>query len=159
GGRRGLTKREAVPVHPENTEREMNASDLKGKAVAFAASGGLDSCTITRWLTEQGVRVVAFTADMAQPDETDLHAVRQRMLASGASDFVAVPLRDAIAEAGLEIIQAQACYEGRYWNTTGIGRHVIVSGMVPEMHRRGIAVLSHGATGRGNDQVRFQLVT
>ncbi|HKB42408.1 MAG TPA: argininosuccinate synthase [Gemmataceae bacterium] len=137
----------------------MNASHLKGQTIAFAASGGLDSCTITRWLTELGVKVVAFTADMAQPDETDLDGVRQRMVASGAIDFIVVPLRDAIAEAGLEIIQAQAYYEGRYWNTTGIGRHVIVSGMIPEMRRRNIRILSHGATGRGNDQVRFQLVT
>lgn len=137
----------------------MNASDLKGKTIAFAASGGLDSCTITRWLTELGVQVVCFTADMAQPDETDFQALRQRMLACGAVDFVILPLRPAIAEAGLQVIQAQACYEGRYWNTTAIGRHVIVNGMIPEMRRRGIAILSHGATGRGNDQVRFQLVT
>jgi argininosuccinate synthase len=137
----------------------MRVSDLKGQAVAFAASGGLDSCTITRWLSEQGVRVVCFTADMAQPDETDFDVVRQRMLASGAADYVRLPLHDAIAEAGLGAIQAQACYEGRYWNTTGLGRQVIVAGMVPEMKRRGIGVFSHGATGRGNDQVRFQLVT
>jgi argininosuccinate synthase len=137
----------------------MTAHDLKGQTIAFAASGGLDSCTITRWLTELGVKVFAFTADMAQPDEPDLDAIRQRMLASGAVDFVRLPLRDAIAEAGIHLIQAQACYEGRYWNTTGIGRHVIVSGMIPEMRKRGIKVLSHGATGRGNDQVRFQLVT
>ncbi len=132
---------------------------LKGKTVAFAASGGLDSCTITRWLVDNGVTVVAFTADMAQPDESDFDTVRTRMLACGAKDYVRIPLHDAIAEAGLDIIQAQAYYEGRYWNTTGIGRHVIVAGMLPEMRKRGISVLSHGATGRGNDQVRFQLVT
>ena len=80
---------------------------------AFAASGGLDSCTITSWLTEQGVRVACFTADLAQPDEPDLDGVRRRMLACGAADFVVLPLRDAIAEAGLELVQAQACYEGR----------------------------------------------
>jgi argininosuccinate synthase len=137
----------------------MNVTDLKGKTVAFAASGGLDSCTITRWLTEQGVTVVCMTADMAQPDETDFDSIRRRMLACGAADFVAIPLHDAIAEGGLQIIQAQAFYEGRYWNTTGIGRHVIVSGMVGEMKKRGVSILSHGATGRGNDQVRFQLVT
>jgi argininosuccinate synthase len=99
------------------------------------------------------------TADMAQPDETDFDSIRRRMLACGAADFVAIPLHDAIAEGGLQIIQAQAFYEGRYWNTTGIGRHVIVSGMVGEMKKRGVSILSHGATGRGNDQVRFQLVT
>ncbi len=137
----------------------MRMSDLKGQTVAFAGSGGLDSCTITRWLTENGVKVVCFTADLAQPDEPDMDGIRQRMLASGATEFVVLPLHDAIAEAGVDIIQAQARYEGPYWNTTGIGRHVIVAGMVPEMRKRGIKVLSHGATGRGNDQVRFQLVT
>src|SRR5262245_66152398 len=96
---------------------------------------------------------------MAQPDETDYAEIEKRMRASGAADFISLDLKTAIAEAGLEIIQAQACYEGRYWNTTGIGRHVIVSGMLPEMRKRGIRILSHGATGRGNDQVRFQLVT
>ncbi len=137
----------------------ITLSNLKGKTVAFAASGGLDSCTITRWLVDNGVNVVCFTADMAQPDEADFDSVRQRMLACGAKDYVRIPLHDAIAEAGLGIIQAQAFYEGRYWNTTGIGRHVIVAGIVPEMRKRGITILSHGATGRGNDQVRFQLVT
>ncbi len=136
-----------------------NLSTLRGKTIAFAASGGLDSCTITRWLVDNGVRVVCFTADMAQPDESDFDTVRTRMLACGAQDYVRVPLHDAIAEAGLDIIQAQAYYEGRYWNTTGIGRHVIVEGIVGEMRKRNITVLSHGATGRGNDQVRFQLVT
>jgi len=137
----------------------MNASQLKGKTIAFAASGGLDSCTITKWLTELGVKVACYTADLAQPDEADMEEIRKRMTACGAVDFVRVDLRDAIAEAGLQVIQAQACYEGRYWNTTGIGRHVLVAGMIPEMKKRGLRILSHGATGRGNDQVRFQLVT
>src|SRR5262245_11084753 len=96
---------------------------------------------------------------MAQPDESDFDAIRQRMLACGAKELVVVPLHDSIAEAGLDIIQAQAYYEGRYWNTTGIARHVIVAGMIPEMRKRGITIPSHGSTGRGNDQVRFQLVT
>ncbi len=131
--------------------------DLKGKTVAFAASGGLDSCTVTRWLTEHDVRVVAFTADMAQPDETNFDEIETRMRACGASDFVAVELHSMIAEAGFELIQFQARYEGAYWNTTGMGRHVIVAGLLPEMKKRGIQVLGHGCTGRGNDQVRFQL--
>ncbi len=137
----------------------MQLADLKGKTIAFLASGGLDSCTITRWLTDHGVTVVAVTADLAQPDEVNFDAVRERMLASGAVEYVAVDLRGAVAEAGLEAVQAQACYEGRYWNTTGIGRHVTVAGTLPVLRERGILVLSHGATGRGNDQVRFQLVT
>ncbi|MBY0460284.1 MAG: argininosuccinate synthase [Gemmataceae bacterium] len=134
-------------------------ADLKGQTVAFAASGGLDSCTVTKWLTENGVKVVCFTADIAQPDESDFDEIERRMRACGAADYVAIPLHDMIAESGLEVIQFQARYEGNYWNTTGIGRHVIVAGMVREMKKRGATVLSHGATGRGNDQVRFQLCT
>lgn len=134
-------------------------NDLKGQTVAFAASGGLDSCTVTKWLTENGVKVVCFTADIAQPDESNFDEIETRMRACGAADYVAIPLHDMIAESGLEVIQFQAKYEGNYWNTTGIGRHVIVAGMIPEMKKRGATVLSHGATGRGNDQVRFQLCT
>ncbi|MBA4065068.1 MAG: argininosuccinate synthase [Isosphaera sp.] len=134
-------------------------ADLKGQTVAFAASGGLDSCTVTRWLADHGVTVVCFTADIAQPDETDFDEIGRRMRACGAADSVAVPLHDMIAASGVEVIQFQARYEGAYWNTTGIGRHVIVAGLVPELRKHGITVLSHGATGRGNDQVRFQLCT
>jgi argininosuccinate synthase len=134
-------------------------ADLKGQTVAFAASGGLDSCTVTKWLTENGVTVVCFTADIAQPDESNFDEIEARMRACGAADYVAIPLHETIAESGVEVIQFQARYEGAYWNTTGIGRHVIVAGMVPEMRKRGATVLSHGATGRGNDQVRFQLCT
>jgi argininosuccinate synthase len=137
----------------------MKAQDLKGKTIAFAGSGGLDSCTITRWLADQGVRVVCFTADLGQPDEDDTDAIKQRMLMAGAEDFVLLPVKDAIAKIGLTVIQAQACYEGRYWNTTGIARCVLVKAMIQEMHKKDLTILSHGATGRGNDQVRFQLIT
>ena len=137
----------------------MKAQDLKGKTIAFAGSGGLDSCTITRWLADQGVEVICFTADLGQPDEDDTDAIRQRMLKAGATDFVLLPAREAIAEAGLRVVQSQACYEGRYWNTTGIARCVLTKAMVLEMQKRGLTVFSHGATGRGNDQVRFQLIT
>ncbi len=121
-------------------------ADLKGQTVAFAASGGLDSCTVTKWLTENGVKVVCFTADIAQPDETNFDEIETRMRACGAADYVAIPLHDMIAESGIEVIQFQARYEGAYWNTTGIGRHVIVAGMIPEMKKRGI----NGAQPRGD---------
>ncbi len=137
----------------------MDLENLKGKTIAFAASGGLDSCTITRWLVDNGVKVVAFTADLAQPDEKNLDDIGKRMRASGAEDFVLINAREPLAEAGIKLIQAQAYYEGKYWNTTGIARHVTVAAMIPEMRKRGIKILSHGATGRGNDQVRFQLAT
>lgn len=137
----------------------MKTQDLVGKTIAFAGSGGLDSCTITRWLTDMGVQVICFTADLGQPDEEDLDVVRKRMLLAGAVDFVLLPAREPIAEAGLSVIQSQACYEGRYWNTTGIARCVLAKAMIEEMQKRGLTIFSHGATGRGNDQVRFQLIT
>jgi argininosuccinate synthase len=137
----------------------MQASDLKGKTIAFAASGGLDSCAITRWLTEQGVHVIALTADLGQPDETDLNEITVRMKASGAVESVIVDAKTSLIEAGIKLIQAQAYYEGKYWNTTSIARHVTVQALLPELKKRNLSILSHGCTGRGNDQVRFQLVT
>ncbi len=137
----------------------MYLPDLKGQTILMAVSGGLDSCTITHWLTAHGVDVVAYTADLGQPDEEDIEDVRTRMLASGAREMIVDDLKEAIAQAGFQLVQSGARYEGGYWNTTGIGRHVVVAGMVPEMQRRGITILGHGATGRGNDQVRFELAS
>ena len=102
----------------------MKLNQLKGKIVGAAVSGGLDSCTITRWLVDQGVNVVCFTADLGQPDEKDMNEVRQRMLASGAKEAILVSAAPDLAEAGLQVIQSQATYEGGYWNTTGIVRHI-----------------------------------
>jgi argininosuccinate synthase len=136
----------------------MNLNDLKGKTIAFAASGGLDSCTITHWLTAEGVRVVCFTADLAQPDETDFSAIEKRMRSCGAVDFLAMPLQQEMAEAGLAGIQGQLTYEGRYWCTTPLGRQVTTKGLVASVAKKGLKIISHGATGRGNDQVRFQLI-
>jgi argininosuccinate synthase len=137
----------------------MHLADLKGQTILMAVSGGLDSCTITHWLTAHGVDVVAYTADLGQPDEEDIEDVRTRMLASGAREMIVDDLKEAIAQAGFQLVQSGARYEGGYWNTTGIARHVVVAGMVPEMQRRGITILGHGATGRGNDQVRFELAS
>lgn len=137
----------------------MNLEQLKGKTVMVAVSGGLDSCTITHWLTRQGIDVIAYTADLGQPDEERIEDVRGRMLACGARELILADLKAEICQAGIQLVQAQARYEGGYWNTTGIARHVVVAGMVPEMRRRGIRIMGHGATGRGNDQVRFQLAT
>src|SRR5262245_41465463 len=132
----------------------MNAHELKGQTIAFAGSGGLDSCTITRWLTDLGVKVVCITLDLGQPDDTDLEAVRQRMLAAGAAEAIVVDGRKSLAEEGLKVIHALARYEGDYWNTTGLARHVTTELILEVMKERGIKILSHGATGRGNDQVR-----
>jgi len=136
----------------------MNVLDLKGKTVAFASSGGLDSCTVTRWLVEHDVNVISITADIGQPDEINMEKISERMLASGASKAILIDLKEELASAGVKILQARAIYEGGYWNTTGIARHVTVKGLLRKMKELGINILVHGATGRGNDQVRFSLV-
>lgn len=138
----------------------MNWRELADSGItAFggAVSGGLDSCTVTHWLSQRGLEVQAFTVDLGQPDEESLSAVAERMLACGASRADVIDGRGALAEAGLKVIQAQARYEGGYWNTTGIARPITVAAIAPKLAERGIGVLFHGATGRGNDQVRFQI--
>ncbi len=138
----------------------MNWRELKEQNVTVvggAVSGGLDSCTVTHWLREKGFEVQGFTVDLGQPDEENLSAIADRMIGCGATAAAIVPGRAALAEAGLKVIQSQARYEGGYWNTTGIARPVTVSAILDEMRDREIGVMFHGATGRGNDQVRFQL--
>jgi len=136
----------------------MRLEDLQGHRVGICVSGGLDSKTVTRRLLEAGVDVMAFTADLAQPDETDIQDVARRMAATGAQTIV-VDCKDAMAEACYLVLKAQAMYDGGYWNTTGIARAVTVRGLLGAMQAHGCTVLSHGATGRGNDQVRFERYT
>jgi len=126
--------------------------------VGICVSGGLDSKTVTTRLREAGVEVMCFTADLAQPDETDISGVVDKMKPTGAETFV-VDLKEAMAEACFTVLRALATYDGGYWNTTGIARAVTVSGLLPEMKARGCTVLAHGATGRGNDQLRFERYT
>ena len=137
----------------------MRVEELKGKKIGGLVSGGLDSCTITHWLRSQGAEPYCFTVDLGQPDEPDLDAVRRRMLACGAVSADILEGKAPLAEAGLKVIQAQAKYEGGYWNTTAIARYETTRLAIQALQERGIDILFHGATGRGNDQVRFQLAT
>ncbi len=136
----------------------MTVDDLKREKVGLCVSGGLDSRTLARKLTDLGLEVLCFSADLAQPDESDIRAIRRRMAPCGVKTVI-VDLKRQMAEACLEVIKAQAMYDGGYWNTTGIARAVTVRGLIPEMNKRGCTVLAHGATGRGNDQVRFERYT
>jgi argininosuccinate synthase len=136
----------------------LSIRDLKNQKVGACVSGGLDSRTIAKCLVESGVRVVAFTADLGQPDETDIDNIRVRMAPCGV-DTAIVDLKAPMAEACFEVLEAQAMYDGGYWNSTGIARAVTVRGLIPAMQQRGCTVLAHGATGRGNDQMRFERYT
>ncbi len=136
----------------------MRLQDLANHRVGICVSGGLDSKTVAKRLIEAGVEVLCFTADLAQPDETDVNDIITRMAATGA-DTTVVDLKEDMAEACFLVLKAQATYNGGYWNTTGIARAVTVRGLLAAMKARGCTVLSHGATGRGNDQVRFERYT
>ncbi len=136
----------------------MTLKDLDGEKLGICVSGGLDSRTVTRKLIDLGIDVIGFAADLAQPDEDDIGNVATKMSACGA-ETVIVDLKEPMAEACFEMIKAQAMYDGGYWNSTGIARAVTVRGLIPEMKKRGCTVLVHGATGRGNDQMRFERYT
>lgn len=136
----------------------MKLQDLRNKTIGMCVSGGLDSKTVTKRLREAGVDVICFSADLAQPDEDDIQNVVRKMQPCGA-ETVLVDLKAEMAEACFTVVKAAATYDGGYWNTTGIARAVCVQGLVKAMKARGVNVLAHGATGRGNDQMRFERYT
>ena len=89
----------------------MNWRELKKKGltvVGGAVSGGLDSCTATHWLRSKGFKVYCFTVDLGQPDEENLNSIVERMMSCGASDAFILSGQEALARAGLNVIQAQA---------------------------------------------------
>lgn len=136
----------------------MTIQELGQEKVGICVSGGLDSKTVTRRLVDADIDVVCFTADLAQPDEKNIRDVVGKMAPCGAKTVV-VDLKDDMADACFEMIKAQAMYDGGYWNSTGIARAVTVRGLIPVMKKQGRTVLVHGATGRGNDQMRFERYT
>jgi len=128
------------------------------RRVALAYSGGLDTSVMIPWLRETyGCEVLAVVADVGQ--EEDFGAVRDKALATGASECVVLDLVDALAEECLfPALRAGAVYEGRYLLGTALARPVIARGQVEVARRTGCDALAHGCTGKGNDQVRFELV-
>jgi len=136
----------------------MKLSQLKGKTVGVCVSGGLDSKTVTKRLMEEDINVICFSADLAQPDEEDIKDVVRKMDPCGA-ETVLVDLKNEMADACFAAIKANATYDGGYWNTTGIARAVTVQGLIKAMKSRDVNILAHGATGRGNDQMRFERYT
>ena len=129
-----------------------------GLKVGVCVSGGLDSKTVSKRLIEAGCTVEAFSADLGQPDEDDIQNVQRRMATCGVETTI-VDLKADMADGCFDVIQYQARYDGGYWNTTGIGRFVTCRGLIEAMQKNGVGVLSHGATGRGNDQMRFERYT
>jgi len=127
------------------------------KKVVLAYSGGLDTSVIVPWLKENyGCEVVCFTADLGQSDE--LEGLEEKALASGASQIIIKDLREEFAKEYLfPLVRAGAVYERKYLLGTSAARPLIAKYLVEVAHEVGADAIAHGATGKGNDQVRFEL--
>ncbi len=127
------------------------------KKVVLAYSGGLDTSVILHWIRETyGAEVIAFTADVGQGEEVE--EARVKALETGASKAYAVDLRSEFVEDFVfPAIRAGAVYEGHYLLGTSIARPLISKELVRVAQAEGADAIAHGATGKGNDQVRFEL--
>jgi argininosuccinate synthase len=132
-------------------------SKAKIRKVVLAYSGGLDTSVILRWIKDEyGCEVIAYCADVGQGDETD--GLEEKALATGASKLYIEDLREEFArEFVFPMMRANAIYEGYYLLGTSIARPVIARKQVEIARREGADAVAHGATGKGNDQVRFEL--
>ena len=127
------------------------------KKVVLAYSGGLDTSIIVPWLKENyGCEVVCFTADVGQGEDTS--GLEAKAIKSGASQLIIKDLREEFASDYLmPMMRAGAVYERKYLLGTSIARPLIAKHMVDVAHEVGADAIAHGATGKGNDQVRFEL--
>jgi argininosuccinate synthase len=129
----------------------------KAEKVVLAYSGGLDTSVILPWLKETyGYEVIAFAAELGQGDE--LTGIKRKALKSGAVKCVVKDLRDEFVKDYLwPMLKSGAVYEKQYLLGTSVARPLIAKHQVEVAHAEGATAVAHGATGKGNDQVRFEL--
>ncbi|HAS54904.1 MAG: argininosuccinate synthase [Nitrospirae bacterium GWC2_57_13] len=127
------------------------------KKIVVAYSGGLDTSVIITWLKEQyGAEIIAFTADIGQGEE--LEPLRDKAIKTGASKIYIDDLREEfVRDFVFPMLRANAVYEGRYLLGTSIARPLIAKRQIDIARQEGADAVCHGATGKGNDQVRFEL--
>ena len=125
--------------------------------IVLAYSGGLDTSVILKWLKENyQAEIIAFAADVGQAEE--LKGLKKKALATGASKIYVDDLQAEFAQDFIfPMMRANAIYEGQYFLGTSIARPLIAKRMVEIALKEGAAAIAHGATGKGNDQVRFEL--
>ena len=135
-----------------------NKTKPQVKKVVLAYSGGLDTSVIVPWLIENyGCEVVCFCANVGQGDE-DLTLLENKAIASGASQLIVHDMREEFASEYLfPMLKAGAVYEHKYLLGTSVARPQIAKHLVDVAHQVGADAIAHGATGKGNDQVRFEL--
>ena len=129
------------------------------KKIVVAYSGGLDTSVLLKWLKQNyEAEVIAYCADVGQEEELD--GLEEKALSTGACKYVLGDLREEFATDYIfPMFRAAAFYEGQYLLGTSIARPVISKGMVEVAREEGAWAIAHGATGKGNDQVRFELST
>jgi len=126
------------------------------KKVVLAYSGGLDTSCAVKWLQEQGFEVICFIADLGQGE--NFQAIENRAYAAGASKVYIRDLQDEfIDDFIVPSLKANAVYEGKYLLATALGRPLIAKYLVEIAHKEKAHAIAHGCTGKGNDQVRFEV--
>ena len=124
--------------------------------VILAYSGGLDTSVILKWLIDRGYDVLAYIADVGQAD--DFEAAREKALKVGASRVYLEDLKkEFVTDFILPAIKANAVYEGKYLLGTSLARPLIAKRQIEIARKEGTNIVAHGATGKGNDQVRFEM--
>ena len=126
------------------------------KKIVLAYSGGLDTSVAVRWLADQGYDVIAYMADVGQAG--NFEHLKKRALSAGASKVVAEDLKEKFArDFVFRALKAGAVYESKYLLATALSRPIIARGMVELAKKEKAPYVAHGCTGKGNDQVRFEL--
>ncbi|MBM4145522.1 MAG: argininosuccinate synthase [Nitrospira sp.] len=127
------------------------------KKIVLAYSGGLDTSVAIKWLKEKyGAKIIAFCADLGQGE--DLEAVRKKAIRTGASKVYVEDVREEFARDYIfPMLRVNAVYEGSYLLGTSIARPLIAKKQIEIAVKEGAEAVAHGATGKGNDQVRFEL--
>jgi argininosuccinate synthase len=130
------------------------------KRVILAYSGGLDTSVAVRWMIDNmGVEVIALAVDVGQSSD-DRDVIRQRALGAGAVEAIVVDAREEFArDYCVPVLKANALYEGRYPLVSALSRPVIVKHLVAAAREHAADAVAHGCTGKGNDQVRFEVST
>jgi argininosuccinate synthase len=124
--------------------------------VVLAYSGGLDTSVILKWLIDKGYDVVAYIADVGQED--DFEAAKKKALELGAANVYIDDLKkEFVTDFIFPAIKANAVYEGKYLLGTSLARPIIAKGQVEVARKEKTHIVAHGATGKGNDQVRFEM--
>jgi argininosuccinate synthase len=135
----------------------MSGGKMDVQKIVLAYSGGLDTSVILKWLAEEyACPIIAYAADIGQEEDWD--AVRKKGLATGAEKVIISDLRQEFVEDYIfPAFRSNAIYEGSYLLGTSLARPLIAKEQIRIAHQEGADAVSHGATGKGNDQVRFEL--